>query len=233
VSVLEIASHGAELLDDPGASPPSVRESLRNIARANRWLGGASALRYALRQALRDAGDGPLTLLDVGTGTGDLPRMASDWAARHGVTLLPIGLELSGVAARMARANGLASLVGDGGVLPLRDRSMDLVMLSQVAHHFSPAGIVRLLSECGRVARRAVIVCDLRRAPLARWSFPLAGWVLRFDRHTVRDGVTSLRRGFTSHGLASMLSRAGLSARVVRRPGARLVAVATIGYAHR
>lgn len=227
MSVLEIASHGVELLDDRFAPPPTVRESLKNIARANRWFGGAWAVRFALGEALARHGPGSYSLLDVGTGAGDLPRMARTWAAHRGIELRTFGLEVSTVAAGMARANGVTSLVGDGGVLPLADASMDFVLLSQVAHHFSPQAVARLLGECARVARRGLLVADLRRSRMARWAFPLVARLLRFDAVTIRDGVTSLQRGYTVASLRDLLDRAGIPATVTRRPGSRLVAVST------
>jgi SAM-dependent methyltransferase len=223
---LEVAPIGWELLDDPRAAPARVTESLYNIARANRWFGGAAAVRFGLEQALSaDQATGSLTLLDVGTGLGDLPRMAVAWAARRGITLRTVGLERHGVAARLAGRQGVAAVIGDGGSLPFATESFDLVLLSQVVHHFAAEAIVRLLRECGRVARRAVIVADLRRSTLAALGFRVAGTLLRFDSETLRDGVTSLRRGFTAASLGALLTAAGASATVSRRPGARLVAV--------
>ena len=229
MNALQPAAFGIELLDDPEAAPAEVGQSLRNIARANRWLGGAAAVRYGLHRALgggrRSPRDGPLTLLDVGTGLGDLARMAGAWAAARGLDLRPIGLERCTAAARLAHAGGLLLLAGDGGRLPLRDRSVDLVLLSQVAHHFAPAGIVRLFRECDRVARRAVIVADLRRSSFAALGWRAASLALGFDPNTCRDGLTSLRRGFSTTSLGALLAEAGIRAPVIRRPGARLVAV--------
>ncbi len=223
---LQVAPIGWELLDDPRAAPAQVTTSLRNIARANRWFGGAAAVRFGLERALpAEARTGSLTLLDVGTGLGDLPRMAVAWAARRGITLRAVGLERHGVAARLAGQQGVAAVIGDGGSLPFAERSFDIVLLSQVVHHFAPDAIVRLLRECGRVARQAVIVADLRRSGLAALGFRVAGSLLRFDTETLRDGVTSLRRGFTPASLAALLTAAGASVPVARRPGARLVAV--------
>jgi ubiquinone/menaquinone biosynthesis C-methylase UbiE len=221
---------GVELLDDPCAAPAQVCESLRNIARSNRWFGGAAAVRFGLRQALTPdsripGSPDPLTFLDVGTGLGDLPRMARDWARERGIALRPVGVERHGAAARLAFHGGLTVLVGDGAALPIRDRGIDIVLLSQVAHHFAPDAIVHLVRECTRIARHAVILADLRRSELAAVGFRLAGHALRFDTDTVRDGVTSLRRGFTAESLSALLFRAGVSARVSRRPGSRLVAV--------
>jgi hypothetical protein len=217
---------GVELLDDPAAEPALVWASLRNIGRANRWFGGAAAVRYGLARAFAGGAPGARwTMMDVGTGMGDLPRMAATWARARGLVLEPLGLERHTGAARMARSFGLPVLVGDAAALPFASRSIDLVLLSQVAHHFSPAAIVHLFRECNRVARRAVIVADLRRSTLAALGFRMAGSLLGFDPHTVRDGVTSLRRGFSAASLGGLLSQAGIRASVARRPGARLVAV--------
>jgi hypothetical protein len=70
-----------------------------------------------------------------------------------------------------------------------------------------------------------VILADLRRSALAALGFRVAGQALRFDAETLRDGVTSLRRGFTPASLGALLAEAGVATRVARRPGARLVAV--------
>jgi ubiquinone/menaquinone biosynthesis C-methylase UbiE len=224
MTLLEPAA-GVELLDDPDAAPALVCESLRNIGRANRWFGGAAAVRFGLAHAFAGAPATSFTLLDVGTGLGDLPRMAGAWARDRGITLTPVGLERHTAAARLARSLGLPTVIGDAAMLPFASRSIDLVLLSQVAHHFAPAAIVHLLRECQRVARRAVIVTDLRRSALAAVGFSMAARLLGFDAATLRDGVTSLRRGFTTRSLAALLREAGLGARVARRPGARLVAV--------
>jgi hypothetical protein len=56
----------------------------------------------------------------------------------------------------------------------------------------------------------------------------MAFWVgaraLRFDPSTMADGITSIRRGYTTGELRALLAEAGVSARVSRRPGYRLVA---------
>ena len=217
---------GVELLDDPAADPAAVAESLRNIARANRWFGGAAAVRHGLARALADVPAGSvLTLADLGTGLGDLPRAAVGWAARRRIRLVPVGLERSRVAARLARGQGVPCAVGCAGAPPFPDKSVDLGLVSQLAHHLAAGSVVRLFRTCDRLARHAVIVADLRRAPLAPLAFRVGGRALRFDSNTIADGVTSLRRGYTARELRTLLAAAGVDGVVLRRPGARLVAV--------
>lgn len=222
---LELSPIGAELLDDPSADPATVAASLRDIARANRWFGGAAAVRRGLDRALGDLPRGAsVTLADFGTGLGDLPRAAMRWAEQRGVRLRAVGLERSRVAARLAVAAGVPCAVGCAGATPLRDKSVDLVLVSQLAHHLSDQSAVRLFRECDRVARRAVVIADLRRGRLGPAAFWVGARALRFDPVTVADGMTSIRRGYTPRELGRLLSAAGVRATVERRPGYRLVA---------
>jgi hypothetical protein len=222
---LGVTPLGAELLDDPAADPELVARSLRNIARSNRWFGGGAAVRHGLLRLLRGVPrDRPLMLLDLGTGAGDLPRRAVRWAGRRGYRLRPVGLELSRVAAAMAHRAGIPCAVACAGAPPLRSKSVDLVLASQVAHHLSRESAVRLLRTCDDLARVGVVIADLRRGRMAPLAFWFGARALRFDPATVADGLTSIRRGYTEGELRELLAAAGVSARVTRRPGYRLVA---------
>jgi hypothetical protein len=108
---------------------------------------------------------------------------------------------------------------------------VDLVLVSQLAHHFTGDSTVRLLRTCDALARVGVVVADLRRAPMAPIAFWVGARALRFDATTVADGITSIRRGFTVAELRALLQAAGVTARITRRPGYRLVATWRTGSA--
>jgi SAM-dependent methyltransferase len=225
VAGLSITSIGEELLDDPAANPAAVAESLRNIARANRWFGGAAAVRCGLYRTLGDVPPGTtLSLLDLGTGLGDLPRTAVRWGAARGIRVIPVGIELNRIAATLARGTGVPTALACAGAPPIRDKSVDVVLLSQVAHHLTAASVIQLLRVCDRLARRAVIVADLRRHTLAPAAFWCGARLLRFDPVTVADGMTSLRRGFSRRELGALMAHAGVEGRVEQHLGFRLVA---------
>jgi SAM-dependent methyltransferase len=228
MSSLAVRRLGTELLDDPLTDSGLVAESLRNIAQSNRWFGGTAAFCFGLRRAVRGTSPGArLTLLDVGSGLGDLPRAGVRWAGRRGIQLVPIGLDRHPVAARLARSRGLPMVLGCAGAPPIAEKSVDVVSVSMLAHHFEPDSVVELLRACDRIARRAVVVTDLRRAGLAVIAFRWGARLLRFDPVTVADGMTSIRRGFTAAELTALLARAGVAGQVTRRPGWRLVATWT------
>lgn len=214
---------GVEVLDDPGADPALVRAELTDLTLINRWFGGTRAVVRALVPLLPPAGS-TCTLLDVGTGSGDIPRAVARAARRRGVTVRPLGLDRSPVAARVASATGLTTVVSDGGALPLASRSVDFVVLSQVLHHLDSAAAIRWIAELGRVARRAVVIADLRRSPVAMLAMWLVSFPLGLHPVTRRDAVVSLRRGYTEAELTALLREAGVIASIKREPIARLVA---------
>jgi len=223
VSSLAISPIGRELLDEPGADAAEVQLTLHHIARSNRWFGGVAAVRYGVARLL-PAASGARSLLDVGTGQGDIPRALAPWAARRGTPLRFTGVDRIPAAARAAVGPDLPVAIGCGGQLPFGTGSVALVLASQLAHHLTAEASVQLFRECARVARIGVVVADLRRSPTARMLFPAAALLLGFDPWTRRDGVTSLTRGFTATTLRDLVARAGFRAQVRRRPGFRLVA---------
>lgn len=217
----EWAARSEELLDDPEADESDVVASLRDIARINRLLGGAAAAAARLEEFLAAMPAGStVTLLDVGTGSGDIPRAFARRARARGISLRVIGLERIPAAAREARrGGGTEVLVADGGRLPFGPRSVDLVLCAKVLHHLPGEAGCCLLKEMNRVARLGVVVADLRRSVLAAAGFWLASFPLRVHPVTRRDGVISVMRGFTGPELREACAQAGVAALVKRHPG--------------
>jgi Methyltransferase domain len=222
---------GTELLDDRGADPTAVGRELRDIARLNAWFGGTRAVVEALEPHFRRAcdgqramGKGQWTLLDIGTGAGDIPRAAVAAAARHGITLTPIGVEVIPAAARLARRSGVAAVIADANAPPLAAKSVDVVTVSQVLHHMSRAEAVRCIRACDRLARHAVVLADLRRSRLAMAGVWAACLGLGMDRVTRHDAVVSLMRGYTREEFGDLLREARVRAVARYRPGFRIVA---------
>lgn len=205
-----------ELLDGPLDDGRVVVGNLRDLARANRWLGGVRLSRLGL--AALAPGDMPLTVVDVGTGGADIPLAMIDRAVaaqrRLSVTAIDSRSEILDAAVRaqprLTRTPDLALRVADGRALPFSDRSFDIAHTSLVLHHLEPPAAVELLREMARVARRGVVVNDLVRGRLA-W---LGAWLLshlattnRFTRH---DAALSVSRAYSVAELTSLMAAAGL-----------------------
>jgi SAM-dependent methyltransferase len=216
---------GVEILDDPATDPVLRARSIGDVARSNRLLGGARAVLAELARVFPTLGTSA-TLLDVGTGLADIPRLARDRARARGVTLRTFGLDEAASLSAAAKASLDGSACGDARALPFATGSVDVVTCSQLLHHFADDEIPGVLRELDRVARRWVVVSDLRRSWLAASGFWLVSWPLGFHRVTRHDGFVSVLRGFTLAELARhVLASTGQRADVRRHLGYRLTAV--------
>jgi SAM-dependent methyltransferase len=221
--------HGREYLDDPTINAQVAERSMGDVARSNALFGGARAVLAELEDLLREApAQSRFTLLDVGTGLGDIPARVRGEAARRGVTMFTVGLDTSETLALAAHSNALPVMRADARRLPIADRAFDVVLCSQVLHHFRGDDGVALLRELNRVARRRVVISDIRRSWLAVAGIWIASWPLRFHPVSRHDGVVSVLRGFTRDELAAAVhSAVGVTPRVRRHRGFRITATWT------
>ena len=196
-----------EFLDQPDIDPELVTRSLADVACANVLFGGRSSAVDELQTAFADL-KGAATLLDVGTGLGDIPCRARTVARKRGVTLTTIGLDSAPELALASRNSVDMSVCGDALHLPFRDASIDVVMCSQVLHHFANRDARLLLREMNRVARVRVVVSDIRRSWLAAAGLWLLSFPLRFHAVSRHDGVVSVLRGFTPKELSDTVHQA-------------------------
>src|SRR3989475_9571293 len=153
--------------------------------------------------------------LDVGTGLGDIPRAVAAVARRRGITLTPIGLDVIPTAARLSRENGVSVVLGDGGALPFAAKSVDIVIASQVLHHLPRAVARRWIAGFDRMARRAVVLADLRRSRLAAAGVWLASVPFGMSGAARAAPGGSGRRGDTKREVDALLREAG-ACRVAR-----------------
>ena len=225
---------GVEILDGPDVDARVRVRSISDVALANRLFGGTHAVLAELDRVLvadgwpsQPAPPGPrrITLLDVGSGVGDIPERAMRLATRRGARLDCTAMDADETLARTCRARGSTPACGDARALPFADASIDVVTCSQLLHHFPDDEVPLVLRELDRVARGRVIVADLRRSWLAVAGIWAASFPLRFHPVSRHDGMVSVLRGFTARELERHVRGAtGVEPEVRPRLGFRVTA---------
>lgn len=222
-----------ELLDMPISDETALAANLADIRAVNRWLGGTASVVRAVASLCRGTPhphETPLTLLDVATGSGDIPLALQEWACHHAVPLRVLASDkMSGVLREAHRhTSGRVSLLQHDALrLPFADRTIDVVTCAQALHHFDPPAAIALLRELARVARRGVVVSDLCRSWPAYIGAHLLGLVQRssLSRH---DGPLSVLRAYTPAEIRWLLDRANLRAHRVSVSGGPVRVVLTV-----
>jgi ubiquinone/menaquinone biosynthesis C-methylase UbiE len=211
-----------ELLDAGEGTDEDVARNLSDLRRINRLLGGTKVVLGALSSYLNASDTEQVSLLDVGTGSADIPTAVARWCESRRIKPLIAALDISDRNLRIARTRlGIGAQIelvrADSLSLPFAERSFDFVTASLFLHHFQDEDVVRLLADFSRVARRAIIINDLVRNLIPYYFARLTGPVLATSFLTRNDGPVSVLRGFTADEMRSLAERAGLREVEVKR----------------
>ena len=208
-----------ERMDDPDVTRAELESSLRFIRRVNARLGGVAALLKNLSRWSRGWDRGrPVTLLDLGTGSADIPVAARRWARARGFDLRVTGVDNHPRTLELAGEFVDASGEGEGIELVRADAlgaaerfgpgSFDYAHAGMFLHHFSDAQALTLLRIMDRVARAGIVWNDLLRSRLA--LIGVHALTLGAPEIVRHDARVSVRKGFTPAEARSMARRLDL-----------------------
>lgn len=221
-----------ELMDDPDADLRMLERTYERFRIVNALVSRPGLLyRRDIRPRARS---GPIRILDVGAGGGDVSRMIAARLRRDGLTGEVTALDADERAVRWAasRDDGTgvryrhafaADLVAEG-------EEYDVVFSNHLIHHLEPDELQSLLADSHALVgdRGLVVHRDIARGRLAYAGYAVITWL--FSRSLLRDsfirqdGLLSIRRSYTRRELAEAVSeewtvRFGLPSRLELRRG--------------
>lgn len=202
-----------ELMDDPTIQGSELEETLVQIEVINRTLGGNTPSLYGLARLI-PADQRRVTVLDVGTGAGELPRRMLPFLKARGHHAEITGIDLSETSVRFARRR---SVKQDGLRFEVRDLfaypdepCFDVVHAAAVLHHFPGESALRALRKMFVLSRLGVVINDLHRHPVAYYGIKVLTRIFSRNRLIRNDAPLSVCRGFVRAELLELAVRAGM-----------------------
>jgi 2-polyprenyl-3-methyl-5-hydroxy-6-metoxy-1,4-benzoquinol methylase len=199
-----------ELMDRPQPVSAELERDLYNLRQLNRWFGSYALIRAFIRQWIK-SGD-RVRIIDLATGSGDIPRLIVDLARKIGarveITALdrqPATLEIAkSLSAKYPEVN-----FTEGNILEWEpSEAYDMVLCTLVLHHLSDEDAVRVLRRCQDLARRFVLVSDLRRGWLTTIGVHLLTAFVFREPMTKYDARLSATRAFSFDEFDDLARRA-------------------------
>lgn len=204
---------GTEYLDRPDCDPALAATSYRFMEMTNFHFGGARAVRrfLAAEMAGRPADAPPLRVLDIGSGSCDIPLAMSRWARARGVPprftcLEPAGHAVDIAREKIARADDRSvRLLAEDVFTHQPAEPYDCALSSMCFHHFSDAQILALLRRLRGFVLDSVLINDLRRSRLSYLG--VKALLIGAPAKARHDALLSIRRGFKVDELGALLRR--------------------------
>ncbi|MDQ0769077.1 2-polyprenyl-3-methyl-5-hydroxy-6-metoxy-1,4-benzoquinol methylase [Pseudarthrobacter defluvii] len=206
ISLRQRAAGDAEQMDHPDCDARLLDNTYRQFGVINRVLSGWRTLYAREMRSIRRPDQAPVSVLDIGSGGGDLAVMLARWAARDGRPLRITGIDPDPRAANFASQRpstpGVEFRQAHSGDLVREGARFDVVISNHVLHHLGPGEFRQLLADSEILAAGKVLHNDLIRSPAAFALFSVAA--LPFRHSFIReDGLTSIRRSYRPAELAA------------------------------
>jgi SAM-dependent methyltransferase len=212
-----------ELMDADDTDQATFRACLIDLAKVNQLT---LAYRPTMRFFADLAASGRLprnrlvSVVDVGSGFGDMLRKLDRWAAPRGLRLDLTGVDLNpwsaATAAEFTPAERPIRFVTTN-IFDYRPPTRpDIVISSLFTHHLDDASLLRFLRWMEENAAIAWFINDLHRHPIPYHVFRVASRALRYHHFVQHDGPISIARAFAPSDWRGLLAAAGIPAHGAR-----------------
>jgi len=198
-------------MDRPQPVTRELERDLANIRSLNRWFGSYRQVRHFLERWLKPSDK--VRILDVSTGSGDIPRLIVDFARNGNISIQIDAIDQQASTIEIARR-----LSNDYPEIEFFCRNLfewkpsepyDIVLCSLTLHHFGEDDAVRVLQKCREFAGEHVLVADLRRSLWLTFGVYLVTATVYHEAMTKTDARLSAARAFSFAELRELARRAG------------------------
>lgn len=200
-----------EMMDRPQPVLAELERDLVRIRQLNRWFGSYRLVLGFIRRWIRP--DEKLRVVDLATGSGDIPRLIVDYARQISAKVEIDALDWQPATLEIARklsVNYPEISYHEANILEGNSiAAYDIALCTLALHHFSNEDAVRLLRRCREVSKRLVLVSDLRRSfSLVAGVYLLTTLIFR-EPMTRYDARLSAIRAFSFSEMRDIAMRAG------------------------
>ena len=200
-----------ELMDRPQPVSAELERDLENIRELNRWFGSYALISLFLSRWIKAGAR--LRIVDLATGSGDIPRLIAEYGRKVGADLRIDALDRQPATLEIAKklsARYPEITFVEGNLLEWdATEPYDLVLCTLALHHFSDHDAVCVLKRCRELSRNFVLVSDLRRGWLATVGVHLLTATMFREPMSKYDARLSAARAFSFSEMNQLALRAG------------------------
>lgn len=190
-----------EIMDDLEMSGDTLIDTLDQLGRINKWLGGNQVTLTGLKVMLKNhPQDQKISMVDFGCGHGDMLRQVADWGRKKGFTFQLIGIDANQTAINYAielskEYPEITYLKQDVLSDEFQETTYDIALCTLFLHHFEDEVALTFIQKMLNNSSMGVVINDLHRHPMAYYLFRVLALVIK-NEMIISDGLTSILKGF-------------------------------------
>jgi SAM-dependent methyltransferase len=200
-----------EMMDRSQPVSKELEIDLRNLEKLNRYFGSYSLIRFFLRRWFSRGKS--VKLLDLCTGSGDIPRFIVDWCRSNHVPIQITAVDQQPATLELARRRSESypeiTFVGANVLDFVPSAPVDLVFCSLALHHFSEEEAILLIRRTGVMTSGNILFSDLERSDLGIAGIYALTTLIFREPMTRFDGRLSMRRAFSFGEMENLAQAAG------------------------
>lgn len=206
----------SELMDSDATDFETFRACLVDLAKVNRLTLSYPTMRFfdTLARSGRLPTGRTITIVDVGSGYGDMLRKIDLWAEQTGYKADLTGIDLNPWSARSAREVTLPKRpirYVTANVFDYRPAGRtDIVISSLLTHHLDDVSLIRFIAWMEANTAIGWFVNDLHRSAIPYHLFRISTRLLGFHEFVQHDGPISIARAFDIADWQRLLDAAGV-----------------------
>jgi 2-polyprenyl-3-methyl-5-hydroxy-6-metoxy-1,4-benzoquinol methylase len=200
-----------EIMDNFALDHQEIDPVLAELETINKLLGGFSVFYDAFKKLNLSDGN---TVSDWGCGGGDSLKVLDKYFKKRNLNLKFIGIDATESAVEYAiktnkNYTNLSFRLADVLKENFNKNEFDVVISSLFTHHFDDDAWVLLIKKMLFASKKAVIINDLHRHPLAYHSIGLLTQIFSKSPMVKHDSKLSVLRSFSKKELKVLLTKAG------------------------
>ena len=201
-----------EIMDDLACSGHVLEQTLRELEFINKWLGGNKITLNAIEQLTKSRRGEPITIADLGCGSGEMLRVIDAWGRKKNLKLNLVGIDANPNIIAIAKRNlkdcpsiNLQTLNIFADEFQLQ--RYDIVIGTLFYHHFPDHELTHFFKRLKQQVNLGYIINDIHRHWLAYYSIKILTQFFSKSAMVKYDAPLSVLRASTESELIKILER--------------------------
>jgi len=203
-----------EDMDNFALQGEALETTISSLSAINKYLGNSNIILQVVKPMILASAE-LLRIVDLGCGGADILLEIAKYAASVGKKVDLIGVDGNPNIVDLAKRNShafpnLNFITADILHPDFELADCDILMSTHFMYHFTDRELIDFLQKQRTKIHRYIIFSELQRSLVSYCGFQVIGFLFRFSKLIIADGLKAIKRSFRRQELIDIFEQAGV-----------------------